>query len=242
MTRTGLLAPALIPSLAAVLATVLAASLSAVLPAPAAADMVISQVIVDFVSPAKRRADIEILNRGRERMYIVVQPSQIVNPGQGSQSRVRIVDPGKHGLLVSPLRMILEPGQRRIVRFAALTAPKGKDRIYRVTIKPVVGKLKSKRTAVKIVVGYDLLVIQRPAKAKAKLSGSRSGKYLVVTNNGNTNALLLEGKQCPRGSKRCAQLPARRVYPGATVRIKLRGRGPVQYLMQVGTQTERLTF
>ena len=230
MTRLRLFAPVLV---------LLPAALS---PVPASADMVISQVIVDFVSPAKRRADIEILNRGRERMYIVVQPSQIMNPGTGGQTRVRIVDPGKHGLLVSPLRMILEPGQRRIVRFAALTPPKGKDRIFRVTIKPVVGKLKAKRNAVKIVVGYDLLVIQRPAGATAKLSGTRSGKYLVVKNNGNTNALLLEGKQCPRGSKRCTQLPARRVYPGASVRIKLRGRGPVQYLMQVGTQTERLTF
>ncbi len=216
--------------------------LATLAPAPATADMVISQVIVDFVSPAKRRADIEVLNRGRARMYIVIEPSQIMNPGKSNEARVRIVDPGQHGLLVSPLRMILEPGQRRIVRFASLSAPDGSDRIYRVTIKPVVGKIKSKRNAVKIVVGYDLLVIQRPAKARANVTGTREGRNLVVTNNGNTNALLLEGKQCPRGSKRCAALPARRLYPGTTVRIKLRGRGPVQYLMQVGTQTERLTF
>ena len=209
---------------------------------PASADLVISQVIVDFFSPAKRRADVEVMNRGRERMYVVVEPSQILNPGLANQQRIRIVDPGKHGLLVSPLRMILEPGQRRIVRFAALSPPRGGDRIYRVTIKPVVGKLKSKKTAVKIVVGYDLLVIQRPAKAVARVTGKRQGRFLTITNKGNTNALLLQGKQCASGAKRCARMPARRIYPGATVRVRLPGRGQVRYLMQVGSQTERLTF
>ena len=80
--------------------------------------------------------------------------------------------------------MILEPGQRKLVRFAMLAPPVGKDRIYRVTIKPVVGKLRTQQTAVKIVVGYDLLVMQRPTGAKASVTGKRQGRILTLRNTG----------------------------------------------------------
>lgn len=210
------------------------------LPQPASADLVISQVIVDMSSPVQRRADIQVANRGRGRLYVVVEPFRILNAGKAGERRVRVVDPAKHGLLVSPVRMILEPGQRRVIRFVALSPAKGKDRIFRVTVKPVVGKLKSERAAVRVVVGYDLLVIQRPAKASAQITARRVGRTLVVRNSGNTNALLFRGKQCV--GKRCRTLPARRVYGGTSVRIKLPGQGKVGYLLKVGNSTTRRQF
>ena len=219
-----------------------AASAAAFYTRPTAANMVVSEVIIDFSSPLKRRADIEVTNRGRERMYVLVEPSRILNPGKPDERRVKIVDPAEHDLLVSPLRMVLEPGQIRIVRFVALSAPKSRDRIYRVTVRPVVGKLKAKQYGLKVVVGFDLLVIQRPAGARANVKAWRKDGWLVITNIGTTNALLMNGKQCRRGTSGCVRLPTRRVYSGAKVRIRLPGNGPVHYLMKVGSQTERRTF
>lgn len=203
----------------------------------------VSQVIVEFNKPGQRRADVEVQNRGRERMYVVVLPSRIMKPGLPGERRVNNPDPSKLGLLVSPQRMILDPGQRRLVRFAVLSAPGSGDRIYRVQIKPVVGKIVAKKTGVKILVGYDVLVMQRPNRPDTKLVGKRQGGWLVFKNNGNTNALLFNGKQCAAlVSKRCRRLPPRRLYSGAQWRLKLKGSGPVNYLVRSGTQTTRRSF
>jgi len=207
---------------------------------PAQATMSVSQVIVEFSKPGQRRADVEVQNRGRERMYVLVSPAMIQNPGTKGERRVKIADPGKLGLLVTPQRMILEPGQRKLVRFAMLAPPVRKDRIYRVTIKPVVGKLRTQQTAVKIVVGYDLLVMQRPARAKASVTGKRQGRILTLRNTGNTNALVFDGKQCV--GKKCARVPARRLYAGTVWRVRLPRSGPVNFLVRVGNRTTKMRF
>lgn len=209
--------------------------------APASATMSVSQVIVEFSKPGQRRADVEVQNRGKERMYVLVSPAMIVNPGKANERRMNVADPGRLGLLVTPQRMILEPGQRKLVRFAMLAPPQNRDRIFRVTIKPVVGKLRTRQTAVKIVVGYDLLVMQRPRKAQASVTGQRKGRWLTVKNTGNTNALLFEGKQCA-SAKRCSRLPARRLYAGASWRVKLPRNAPVNFLIRVGNRTTKKTF
>lgn len=232
------------PAAAKIAATALLGAAVLVAPihtSPAAATMSVSQVIVEFSKPGQRRADVEVQNRGRERMYVLVSPAMIANPGTSSERRVKVADPGKLGLLVTPQRMILEPGQRKLVRFAMLAPPQGKDRIFRVTIKPVVGKLRTRQTAVKIVVGYDLLVMQRPTKAQATVTGQRKGRWLTVRNTGNTNALLFDGKQC-RGTKNCKRLPARRIYAGASWKVKLPRSGPVNFLVRVGNRTTKKSF
>ena len=82
--------------------------------APASADLVLSELIVEL-QPAKQvRDDVEIWNNSPERSYVAVEPREILKPGLPSQSEKRDPDPQKLGLLVSPSRMILEPGQRKL--------------------------------------------------------------------------------------------------------------------------------
>ena len=124
---------------------------------PAQADMVLSQVIVDLQPGKPSHEDIEIWNDSPERMYAVAEPAQIQSPGTPTERRVTVADPGVSGLLVTPQRMVLEPGQRRIIRLAALLPRDMTERIYRVTVKPVAGPVTAETTALKVLLGYDVL-------------------------------------------------------------------------------------
>ena len=79
-------------------------SLSLLAAAPASAELVVSQLIVEFKPDGPRTADIEILNNGEERSYAVVEPREIVKAGTPGEERVATPDPAKLGLLASPAR------------------------------------------------------------------------------------------------------------------------------------------
>lgn len=183
---------------------------------PAAAELVISQLIVEFKPGAGRTADIEIFNNGDERSYAVVEPREIVNPGTPGEERFTTPDPAKLGLLASPARFIMEPGQRRTLRIAAIGAATGRERVYRVTVKPVTGDVSGSESGLKLMVGYDLLVLVRPPIVRNDIQFRRDGSKLTLTNNGNASIELAEGKQCDAAGKNCEQLPAKRLYAGAS--------------------------
>jgi P pilus assembly chaperone PapD len=209
---------------------------------PARASMTLSKVIVDFAPSQPSRDDIEITNRGDEVLYVSVEPFEVLDPGQPGERRVTNPDPRVLGLLVSPNRLALGPGERKIVRFSLLERPVDADRIYRVAIQPVVGELTAQRSALKVVVGYDVLVIARPLDGRPVLSISREGVDLEIRNLGNTNALLFDGRQCDEDNETdCVDLPTKRIYPGSSWQVRLPGEGPARYLVSSGsgTTTER---
>lgn len=212
------------------------------IPAAAFATMAVNKVIVDFLSGKPRRSDVELHNTGRERMYVLVEPAEIRAPGLPRQKRVKIRNPQRLGLLVTPTRLILEPGQRKIVRFAALAAGAATDRVFRVTIRPVVGKVVAPTTAIKIVVGYDLLVIIRPQHLKPHLTGRRKGRTITFRNTGNTNALLFNGRQCDQRGKNCKTLPVKRMYANTVWTLKLDHGTPAEYYVKVGETTVKKSF
>lgn len=209
---------------------------------PANAGMTLDKVIVDFGPKAPSRDDIEITNSGDEILYVSVEPAEIIEPGEASERRVTTPDPRALGLLVSPNRLALGPGERKILRFSLLDRPVGGDRIYRVAIKPVVGELTATRSALKVLVGYDVLVIARPADARPLLTASRDGGALLIRNLGNTNALLFGGRQCDDAQADCVELPSMRMYAGNAWQLDLPRDGPVQYLVEAGSGTTVETF
>ena len=205
----------------------------------ARADLSISNVIVDFADPGRQTADIEIENKGKERIYVVAEPSLVVSPGTKAERRVREQDPEKLGLLVTPARTVLEPGERKLVRFLGVGDIGAQDKIYRVTVKPIVGKLTAPQTAVKVVFGYDVLVIRRPAGARSNLVAERQGGFMVIRNTGNTNVLLFEGKVC---QQRCVPVETKRIYAGAEWRLRLPAPGKVTYKTEIGGKVELREF
>lgn len=208
---------------------------------PAAADMLLDKVIVDFKQDAPPRADIEVTNTDKQNMYVLVEPAEIVNPGTKEQSRVTQKDPRKLGLLVTPNRLVLEPGQSKIVRLSLLSRPKDRDRIYRVKIHPVVGKLVASQTALKIIVGYDTLVIARPQGSRTKLDGKRDGRKLTLHNSGNTNVLVIDARQC-KSKNDCVTLPTTRLYARQEWTIELPMDAPAILKMRTAEGITTRTF
>jgi len=209
--------------------TLLAAAALALPVGAARADIVLSELIVELHPGDHGREDVEIWNRDKERAYVAVEPAEIVDPGRPDQSRHEDPDPEKLGLLVAPARMILEPGQRKLVRIATLGADTSREHVYRVTVKPVAGPLQSDSSGLKVLVGNDLLVLVRPTDSRPSVTGKRSGNSLTLHNDGNVSVELTNGRQCDSSGQKCADLPGKRLYAGADWTETLPGAGIVEY-------------
>lgn len=183
---------------------------------PAQAELEVSQLVVEFKPAMSRTGDIEVANNSAERSYVVVEPREISNPGTPSEGQVTSPDPARLGLLVSPGRFILEPHQRRTLRVAAIGAAGDRERIYRVTVKPVSGEVAGKESGLKLLVGYDLLVLVRPKAIRNDVKAERSGLRLTLVNHGNASVEVAEGKQCDSKGGGCQPLPSKRLYAGAS--------------------------
>ena len=211
--------------------------------APARASIVLSQVVVDILPTSDTAQNIEVSNDGTDTAYVVAEPAEITAPGQPAEARTPIVDPGVGGLLVSPQRLILQPGERKAIRIAAI-APRGTtDRIYRVTIKPVAGPVTAAVSALKLLVGYDVLVVYRPAAPAARIVGERTGDTFTLSNLGNSNADLFDGRVCTgTAAATCRPLPSKRLYAGQVWQQPLSGPGTIHYRVSVGATASEQQF
>ncbi len=208
-------------------------AVSLVAASPASAQLSLSQLVVELGTGEGTSADVEILNTGPERAYVSVDPREILDPGTSAETPRSDPDPEKLGLLVSPARLILEPGQRRLLRIAAL-ATSDRERVYRVTVKPVTGELKSDSSGLKVLIGYDMLVLVRPPKPNPHVSGNRQGSRLALRNDGNVSVELDDGKECDSAPDNCRSLPGGRLYAGAVKMIQINPNGRISYKMKVG--------
>jgi P pilus assembly chaperone PapD len=188
------------------------------------------------------REDLEVWNDSPERSFVAIEPREIINPGSPTQSDHQDPDPEKLGLLVGPSRMILEPGQRKLVRIASLSSSSDREHVYRVTVKPVVGGIESEDSGLKVLVGYDVLVLVRPAQPAANVSASRNGRSLTFSNSGNVSVELVNGRQCKAQQAQCTELPGKRLYPGATWSVDLQSDTPAEYTLKSPGRTDRRQF
>jgi P pilus assembly chaperone PapD len=201
---------------------------------PAEAEILLSQLVVEIAPGNHVRSDIEVWNNDSERAYVSAEPREILDPGTPSESRREDPDPERLGLLVSPSRMILDPGQRRLLRIAAIAPSSDRERVYRVTVKPVVGELSAPGSGLKLLIGYDVLVLVRPRDMKPHVSGTRSGGRLVLRNDGNVSVELVDGKMCNPAGRSCSDLPGSRLYAGAEKTVDITPGSQVQYKLKAG--------
>lgn len=214
---------------------VLGLGLMALIPvSSASAELVVSQLIVELKPAKSRAADIEIYNDSDERAYVSIEPREIVDPGLEQERPMLSPDPEKLGLLVSPRRLVIEPDQRRRLRVAAIGLVPSRERVYRVTVKPVAGNVTGAESGLKLLVGYDLLVLVRPSAPNPDVDVRRQGQSLTIVNRGNTSVEFADGKQCDSDRKSCLQLPSKRLYAGATWRQDLPRATGGEYRMRSG--------
>ena len=235
-------APGFRSGLVSLLATVLFAL-------PASASMVLSNAIVHFEKGAAARQDVEITNTGDEVLYVQIEPNIVLNAGTPEEERIAIKNPREHGLLVTPSRMVLAPGTSKSMRLVKLAMPgdpgQEKERIYRISARPVLGAVSAEQTGLKVLIGYEVLAIVYPKDPKPDLVVQRTGHTLLVENRGNTNVLLQEGFQCEtpeQPSEDCTPVNGKRMYPGLSASFELERDLPVRFFQSVGTRNYVETY
>lgn len=210
------------------------------------ANMVLSEAIIHFEPGKPLRKDIEVENPSSENLYVEITPAVVSEPGTKSEKRIAITDPRESGLLVTPNKIVVPPGGRKLVRLVSLEPLGEKERVYRVTFKPVVGDLETEQIGIKVLIGYEVLILMQPAEPDPNLIVNRSNKTLRFENKGNTNILLREGKQCPDGasddSESCERLGGKRLYPGNSWSVDLPYNKAVDYQMSIGTKNSVKTY
>lgn len=212
---------------------------------PASASMVLSNVIVHFEPNEPPREDIEIENTSSETLYIEVKPHMVHAPGTPDERRELIRDPRRAGLLVTPNRLVIGPGARKRLRLVNLDPTSDTERVYRVAVTPVVGDVSAAQSGLKVLIGYEVLVLTQPQSPAPELSVRRLGQTLHFENRGNTNVLLREGYQCeydgqPRDA--CVALASRRLYPGNRWQLALPYDSPVNFHLGTGTRNVAKTY
>jgi P pilus assembly chaperone PapD len=205
--------------------------------------MLVNRSIIVFKPGQAPREDVSILNQNNEEnLYVSVEIIQVKNPGSEEEERVKVTDPGQSKLIVTPNRLIVPPSGRKTMRLVNLQ-PGEEERIYRVTVKPVLPPLENPESSmVRIVVAYQLLVIVQPVEPLENLSVVRQDRELIFENTGNTNVLISEGAQCDNSGGNCVDLPTKRIYAGIRYTVPLSYDTPVSYKLTASEESKQEIF
>ena len=206
----------------------------------AQAQVKLSDFFVDLNSEEPANA-IYATNQGTETLYLKIQIAEVLNPGEPEPELRHHPDPRELGLLVSPQRLVLQPGEENRIRLVALAKP-SVDKFYKVTVVPVTGDLSTDaEVGVKIMVGYSAWAWIRPEGAEPIITAKRHGTKLILSNRGGTLAQMMLGKQCA-GSV-CETIEPFRVLAGKQKTLNLPlGNAPVTFKMVWGVRSRELSY
>lgn len=183
----------------------------------ARADLKVSRFFVE-ADPGGRPAEVFVENTGQETAYVRVRVEEIINPQAPEPQTVENQSPDEMGILVSPQRLVLAPGEEKRIRIVSLRNPEA-DRFFRMVVTPVVGDLESDAAiGVKLLIAYGVWIFARPENAEPGISGSVSGRTLSLTNSGNTHSEIKGIRLCPRAAPgtACEELDGFRLLAGAS--------------------------
>lgn len=215
-------------------------TIAAMIAAPLNAQVKLSDFYVDLSSSAPANA-IYAANEGGETLYLKVDVAEVLDPSAKKHELHYEPDPRKLGLLVSPQRLVLAPGEEGRIRLVALTDP-DRDKFYKISVVPVTGSLSTEsEVGVKVMIGYTAWAWIRPEGARPIVSAKRTGTKLILRNNGETLARMMMGKQC--AGETCESIEPFRLLAGQDKTLDLPfGDRPVSFRMIWGEDTEELVF
>jgi P pilus assembly chaperone PapD len=197
---------------------------------PASADMYVDRSIVVFEPGQPARQDIKVSNSEPEEIYVQVDVLEVINAGTPDETREVVTDPSKLKLLATPNKLIVPANGQKLIRIVNLQVDNKEERIYRINVTPIVPPLEEDSSQLRIVVAYQILAIIQPNDAASTLNVHRNGTIVTFVNNGNTNVLLSDGKQCdPTNPANCSDLTSRRLYANNEWQLELPYDAPVTY-------------
>lgn len=212
------------------------------------AGMSLDRNIIHFIPGEPGRADVSVQNKGDEPLYVDTEILEVLHPGTDAESRATVSPGPDLPLLVSPGKMVVQPGRSKLLRVVNLAGHGEKERVFRINVKPVAPPANAKRSGIRLFVGYQLLVFLAPAAAEPDLVASRSDGRLVFENRGNMNFLLHSGRQCPPDvesaaiGERCATFQGSRLYPGNRWAVEIPWATPVEFTVTSGETNTRRQF
>lgn len=199
------------------------------------ANLNVSPMVINFVSKKLMRQDVRIVNLDKKTAYLNIVPMLVQRPGNKNEHRVKINNPRQLGLLVTPKKLAIPSHQTRTIRLTLLKPAIKKDIIYRISVQPVTPKLLVKKTpqgkvaaVIRVLMTYGILAIARPMNPQPNIVLARKGNKLTMTNQGNSMALLQNGKQC-LAKNNCKTIPSQRLYAGNMVTLKVPYQTPVNF-------------
>lgn len=213
----------------------------------------VNRSVIEFTKSAKVQ-DIEVLNSGDHKVYLDLKAAEIINPESANPQRVELTDPRTSPLIVSPRQLLVPPGERRRMRVILRKSATDTDRVFRLSVKPYVGSVKidqngtdKKSSAIKVLVGYDLLLISRPSTLNPDISVKRDNNSIAFHNRGNTNVLLRKIEQCNSDGGECKEIQPNRLYAGETYKVDLPHTGgaslyPVNVWQAVGLENKKISY
>ncbi|MFK7732407.1 MAG: fimbria/pilus periplasmic chaperone [Pseudomonadales bacterium] len=181
---------------------------------PIFADMRVDRAIVFFEPDAPPRQDVEVSNLSDQTLFLKVEVLEVSNAGTDQEQRRLVTDLESIGFIASPANSVIPPKGRRNIRLLNLREPGDDERIYRVTFKPVLPELTAQTNAIKLLVAYQSLIIIRPKNVDIDVASETNTDGLRLSNNGNANVFLQNGRACHTASKECVDLPSKRLYAG----------------------------
>lgn len=223
------------------------------LPLVATAQISVNRSVIEF-SRTEKVQDIEVFNGGDHKVYLDMNAAEIINPESEDAQRVELTDPRNAPLLVTPRQLLVPAGERRRLRIILRESAVDKDRVFRLSVKPYSGAVSiddesndKKASAIKVLVGYDLLLLSRPEKLNTTLSVERDDTSIQFRNTGNTNVLLRKIEQCNQQGKQCVELQPNRLYAGEFFRLELPLKGdatqfPITVWKAVGLKNSKAVY
>lgn len=211
------------------------------LPSQVQAQISVSRLIID-IGPDSEREDIVVGNIGEEVAYVEIEISEYLNPVTPEEIVVERASPRELGILASPNRMILQPGEKAILRLAVIERPDDIDRVFKITVTPVVGEIESSENAIKFVYAYGLVIILRPDEPQPAVTVARDGRMLSAVNSGNTMVQFGFGVQCDAAGANCVDIANKRVYPNSTWEYELAYDTPVTFKVKTMDEVVETTY
>lgn len=217
------------------------------------AQISVNRSVIEFSADDKIQ-DIEVANFGDHKVYLDLKAAEILNPESENPTRVELTDPRTSPLIVSPRQLVVPAGERRRMRVILRTPAIDKDRVFRLSVKPYAGSVKiddaggdKKASAIKVLVGYDLLLLSRPQILNPQVDVERTNDQIAFHNRGNTNVLLRKIEQCPSDGEQCVELQPNRLYAGESYAVNLPLKGsatqyPVRVWKAIGLENEKASY
>ena len=190
------------------------------------AQLSVNKSVVE-ISSAEPRSTIRLTNSGPDTLYVNLKLHEVLQPQNDNSPRQLMVDPIHDGVLVHPTQLILQPGQTRSARVVLTEEIQHQDRVFRLELRPLAGDalpngLSDERSAgVQTLLGYQLLVLARPARLSPDVKMSRVDDAVVFSNLGNTSVLLRKLEICAQQPLNCVAMRPNRLYPGEVLSVPM---------------------